>query len=153
MVYLKLMDQPRPTRRMDMAPRSMDGFGRSRQPAPTRQSARPVPARSMSAARPAAPARQPVAAAPVRRPAPMPVPAPRQASRPVVARQVASRRRDDAYQYEDYQDEPLSMRREPSRESQDPRMWKVVLQFVIGLAVIAAVATAVVWLWLTYYQG
>jgi hypothetical protein len=30
--------------------------------------------------------------------------------------------------------------------------WKVVLQFVIGLAVIAGVAAAIVWLYIKYYQ-
>lgn len=51
------------------------------------------------------------------------------------------------------QDQDLSDRDYSERIQAEPRMWKVVLQFAIGLAVIAAVATAVVWLWLTYYQG
>jgi hypothetical protein len=30
--------------------------------------------------------------------------------------------------------------------------WKIVLQFVVGLAVIASVAAAIVWLYIKYYQ-
>ncbi len=123
----------------------MDGFARQRpvsaarpqvrpaaaQPVASRQVPQPQP-RAATQVRPTTATRRPTVAptAPVRpaRPAPRP---------PV--------QRDDQYEHEQlYGQEPYG---------NEPKMWKVVVQFVIGLAVIAAVATAVVWLWLTYYQG
>ena len=40
----------------------------------------------------------------------------------------------------------------PVRTKRGGGGWKVVLQFVIGLLVIAGVAAAIVWLYIKYYQ-
>lgn len=142
---LVVMDQPRPTRRMDMGPRKMDGFARQRPVSPARPQVRPAAAQPV-ASRPA-PQPQPRVAsqarptAVIRRPAVAPT-VPVRPARPTPRPQV---QREDQYENEQsYGQEPYG---------NEPKMWKVVVQFVIGLAVIAAVATAVVWLWLTYYQG
>jgi hypothetical protein len=50
------------------------------------------------------------------------------------------------------QEEMVAPARAPKRRRKSGGTWKVVLQFVIGLGVIAGVATAIVVLYLRYYQ-
>jgi len=139
------VDQPRPTRRMtDMGPRRMDGFAR-----PGAAGGRPVAPGSRPAGqvqRAQGPA--PVASRPMApRPAMAPQPRQPQPMRP----QQAMRPQPQMMQHEQPQYEegqaPVRQKRSKAKRSG----WKVVLQFVIGLAVIAAVAAAIVWLYIKYY--
>ena len=86
-------------------------------------------------AAPAAPSRlqQPQ---PLRQPQPQPI---RQQQQPVDARPAA-------YQQTQPQSQPTAA---PAKKSSK---WMVVLQFVIGLLVIAGVAAAIVYLYIKYYQ-
>jgi hypothetical protein len=117
----------------DLGPRPMDGFARPSRPAAPRQPQsqpqrpaerpqRPVQSQPMAARRPQVASSPQVAPQPQR-----PVPAQR---RPQVAPATPP-------------------------EASVPRRgggWRVVLQFVVGLLVIAGVAAAIVMLYLRYYQ-
>ena len=123
------VDQPKPNRRMtDMAPRRMDGFARPMGPQP----ARPATAAPQPAPRPTAPTSRPQQA-PMARPAARPayrqpeVPMQNTAQPTPAAKSVATG--------------------EPAKSGG----WKIAAQFIIGLMVIAGVATTVVWLYLKYY--
>jgi len=48
--------------------------------------------------------------------------------------------------------EPASAKQRKVRRGSGSSAWKVVLQFVVGLMVIALVAGAIVWLYVRYYQ-
>jgi hypothetical protein len=51
-------------------------------------------------------------------------------------------------QYQEYQDQPAPAPKRAKRGGG----WKIVVQFIVGLAVIAGVAAAIVWLYIKYYQ-
>jgi len=44
------------------------------------------------------------------------------------------------------------VRKQKAAKKRGSGAWRVVLQFVVGLAVIAVVAFAIVWLYIRYYQ-
>lgn len=44
------------------------------------------------------------------------------------------------------------VRKQKAAKKKGGGAWRVVLQFVVGLAVIAVVAFAIVWLYIRYYQ-
>jgi len=48
--------------------------------------------------------------------------------------------------------EPASVKQRKVRRGSGSSAWKVALQFVVGLVVIAVVAGAIVWLYVRYYQ-
>jgi hypothetical protein len=128
----------RPTRRMDdMGPRrGMDGFARPQRPAGAPQpGARPQP--------------QPRPVAPQR-----PVPTrPAQPQRP-----VAPQSYQDPYERQ-RAPEPRPEARPAAKPPKQRKQrgeggggWRVVLQFLVGLLVIAGVAAAIVALYIRYYQ-
>jgi hypothetical protein len=122
--------------------RRMDGFGRTG----AAPQAQPQP-------RPAAPQARPAAAQPMR---PRPVaaagamPGQRPVQRPMAAQgydRAAGPRPGQAPVQQAQPARPAKVRGERKGGG-----WKVALQFVIGLAVIAGVAFAIVWLYIKYYQ-
>jgi hypothetical protein len=151
------VDQQRPARRMnDMGPRrGMDGFGPSSGQRPAGQPQRPAGQR---------PAPQPDPRQRPVQPAPMPVrrPVAPTGQRPAHAAQgrVPAQRGyqqprpdqqyDEQEQYE--QPQPKRMGRKQKAPGGGSGTWRVVLQFLIGLAVIAGVAAAIVALYIKYYQ-
>jgi hypothetical protein len=141
------VDQQRPARRMnDMGPRRMDGFGRSQgQPsAPQPRPQQRVQQRSVPQPRPsrALTQQQPL---PARREA-LPqrsVPQPQRRQSSVSTRQQPQQSRQ--------QPAPVRAQR-PVRQKTSRTGWRIALQFIVGLAVIAGVAFAIVWLYVRYYQ-
>lgn len=124
----------------DMGPRRMDGFARQQQAQPNPSQPRPT-------------AQQRVQQQPQPRPRPTPQPLP--ISRDANRQQQASSRPVQQHRNPPTanQQRVVPERPMPVVKKRAPRRgWWVVLQFVIGLAVIAGVAFAIVWLYVRYYQ-
>lgn len=112
----------------DMGPRRMDGFARPVGTPGSRSQPQP-------SARPVGvPQRPQPLAAPQSRPMPRPVPPRHQPSQAQP------------------QPQPQAAAQQPKPERSGGGAWRVVLQFVVGLAVIAGVAAAIVALYIRYYQ-
>ncbi len=125
-------------RRMDGAPRPQAAGGRPVQGAPVRPQMSPRP----QGQRPMPVQQQRPMAAPAR---PM-RPAPQQQYQPASQQQRPMRQQALQPEYAPREQQA------PARTKKRGGGWKVVLQFVVGLAVIAAVAAAIVWLYIKYYQ-
>jgi hypothetical protein len=140
------VDQQRPARRMnDMGPRRMDGFPRP-QPLPNPAQPRPVRPRTKENVRQENVRQQPVRP----QPAPLRREPQRQPQQQPVSRPVGQRR---AQQPQDSRQRPVAAQSSaPTKVRKPNRSWRIALQFVIGLAVIAGVAFAIVWLYVRYYQ-
>jgi|GEM_PF-1791242 len=123
-----------------MGPRRMDGFGRSAAGPPGGSRSQPVPRPSAIGQRPAIGVQR--QAAPVARPA---------GSRPAGPRQAAVAA---AYQAPTRAQLAATQPQRAGRVAPPKRRrggWKVVLQFVVGLIVIAVVAVTIVALYLKFY--
>ena len=124
----------------DMGPRrGMDGFAR-----PTRPAGAPQPQPRQAAPAPAQARMRPVLPQRPMQPAQRPMPA----QRPAGA--YPAQQRDMSQQQAQSSASQLRQARAPKRGGSSG--WKVFLQFVVGLLVIAGVAAAIVALYIRYYQ-
>lgn len=161
------MDQQRPTRRMnDMGPRrGMDGFPRPSNEQEGHRGGMASPSRASRSQpqpqRPMQPSRPMRAQQPVREQQPMRQPYP--AQRPIREQSRRAAQADDRYFDDDrrgrdegdYDDRRAPRRGRSRKEAPERRSggtWRTVLQFVIGLLIIAGVAFAIVALYIRYYQ-
>ena len=134
------MDEPKPTRRMtDMGPRRMDGFGRTTRPS---VSPKPQAQPQQRPTRPQAPAQ------PVRPTSRSLEPRP---GRPVVAQPSQAPRPQNQSGHETVQHDMSPAQSSGKVSVAQGAKWKVILQFVVGLAIIVIVAWAIVYLYSKYY--
>ena len=124
--------------------RGMDGFARPQRPA----GAPPRPPQPQPVGRPAPQPQPQPQPRPAQRPQPRPVPPP--GYRPDPYGRQAVTRQQEAATRQAPAEKPAKPRRERRRRSGNG--WRVVLQFVVGLLVIAGVAAAIVALYVKYYQ-
>ena len=154
------MEQQRPTRRMsDMGPRRpMDGIPRPAAGGPAPSPATRAPGmqsgyRSQPQPRPEhqpQPRQRdyPQQPQPVRRPM-----APGRDQQLVTERQMRERDRYEGYEDDDRRDRRGSRRSDRAeRPARSGGGWRTILQFVVGLLIIAGVAFAIVALYIRYYQ-
>lgn len=141
------MDQQRPTRRMsDLGPRrTMDGFTRP----VARPAGQPLPAHPVQPVSPRPPMRQPdrVATAPM---PPRPAGPRSESTRGMQPRQMPQAPAEEL---------PSRKATKPAKAPKQAKVPReksgalsVVLQFIVGLLVIAGVAAAIVALYIRYYQ-
>jgi len=132
----------------DMGPRRMDGFGRTatRPTGAPQPQLRPQPQprpQVQTRVQPAAPVRAPRGSQSQPEPVRRAMPQPRPLTRPEQAPQRQQQR----------EQEPAASVSSPKKQAKRQLGgWSVVLQFIIGLLVIAGVAAAIVALYIRYYQ-